>query len=114
MSSRKLIVLDDDEVAREIVSASAQRAGFSCVGYSSAAELHQEAGLHEFDLLVLDLNLLDTDGVEVLQYLSGREFKAPILLVSSLEERVLFSTLRVSTSLGLQLLDPVRKPLRPS
>ncbi len=114
MTSRKLIVLDDDDIAREIVSASAQRAGFSCVGYSSAAELRMEADLHEFDLLVLDLNLLDTDGVEVLQYLSGQQFKAPILLVSSLEERVLYSTLRVGSSLGLQLLDPIRKPLRPS
>lgn len=114
MPSRKLIVLDDDEIAREIVSASAQRAGFSSVGYSSAAELRVEQNLHEFDLLVLDLNLLDTDGVEVLQYLSAQKFKAPILLVSSLEERVLYSTLRVGSSLGLQLLDPVRKPLRPS
>lgn len=114
MPSRKLIVLDDDEIAREIVSASAQRAGFSCVGYSSAAELREETKLHDYDMLVLDLNLLDTDGIEVLQYLSGQEFQAPILLVSSLEERVLYSTLRVGSSMGLQLLDPVRKPLRPS
>ncbi len=114
MPNRKLIVLDDDDIAREIVSASAQRAGFECTGYASAKQFQAESKLHEHDFLVLDLNLEDTDGIEVLQLLSKQDFRAPILLVSGLEERVLFSTMRVGAALGLQLLEPIRKPLRPS
>ena len=112
--ARKLVVLDDDDVACEIVCASAAKAGFSAVSYGSVATFQRSNDIEDCDLLVLDLNLLDTDGVEVLKYLATLRFPAPILLVSSLEERVLYSTLRVGTSLGLQLLDPVRKPIRPS
>ena len=114
MINRKLIVLDDDDVACEIVSASAVKAGFEPASFSSAASLRASAQLDSCDLLVLDLNLDDTDGVEVLKYLGDQRFQAPILLVSSLEERVLYSTLRVGSSLGLHLLTPLRKPLRPS
>ena len=82
MLNRKLIVLDDDEVACEIVSASAAKAGFEPVAFSSADALRGSPDLDDCDLLVLDLNLSDTDGVEVLHYLGQRRFEPPILLIS--------------------------------
>jgi CheY-like chemotaxis protein len=45
------------------------------------------AGTHDFNLVLMDLMLPDTDGIELTKYLIGNKIKIPIVFISAYTER---------------------------
>lgn len=79
---RVLIVEDAADVA-EAVAASLARAGFAC---DIAADVAHAAGFiqaHEFDVLVLDINLPDGDGRDFLRKLRRDGVRTPVLMLTA-------------------------------
>jgi CheY-like chemotaxis protein len=52
------------------------------------------------------------DGVELLRFLAEQEYRAPVLIVSGFDRRVLESAFRLGEALGLNMAGPVEKPVR--
>jgi DNA-binding response OmpR family regulator len=66
-----VLVVEDDEVLREVVVESLRAQGHRTVGLDCAEALNDEAGGKPVDLLILDLNLPGEDGLSV-----ARRFRA--------------------------------------
>ena len=86
MPSREVLVVDDSKVMREMIIAclrGEERLGFSQA--SSGLEAIEQLSLHPFDLVVLDLNMPDIGGVEVVEFIRGQDKlrQLPILIVTT-------------------------------
>jgi EAL domain-containing protein (putative c-di-GMP-specific phosphodiesterase class I)/CheY-like chemotaxis protein len=109
-----LHVIDDDPVIRTLVCRVGERAGFRAEGFSSPAAFLEASVLEPPDLVVLDLAIGDTDGIAVLEALARRRCSVPLIVSSGLDDRLLGSAVRIGRSLGLTMLEPLRKPAGPA
>ncbi len=81
-----VLVVDDSKVMRDMVVACLRAiAGTSFVHASSGLEAIERLSLAPFDLMVLDLNMPDVSGFEVLEFVRGQDkLRAlPILIVTT-------------------------------
>jgi two-component system, chemotaxis family, chemotaxis protein CheY len=82
----KILVVDDSKVMRDMIVACLRAvAGASFVHAGSGLEAIERLSLDEFDLVVLDLNMPDIGGVEVLEFVRDQDrLRAlPILVVTT-------------------------------
>jgi two-component system phosphate regulon response regulator PhoB len=79
-----ILVVDDDEDLRRLLERELIAAGHRVVQAASGAEALERARRHQPTLLLLDVNLPDIDGIEVLRRLkdSPTTARAAVLLVS--------------------------------
>src|SRR5690606_13170771 len=107
----KLLVIDDQPDLCEFISEAA-----SGLGFVSRAVTEPEAfrrAVHEFQptVVVLDLQMPDADGIELLRYLGERGSKAHVLVASGMDQRVLATAQQIGRSQGLQMLGALQKPI---
>lgn len=82
----EVLVVDDSKVMREMVMACLrQREGFSFSQAASGLEAIERLSLHSFDVLVLDLNMPDIGGIEVIEFVRAQDrLRAlPILVLTT-------------------------------
>jgi DNA-binding response OmpR family regulator len=113
MSRHPTLLLIDDEPALADYMASAAR----LCGFEPAVAVNEQSFHRLFDelrpqVVVLDLGMPGTDGVEFLRYLAQNGFKGPVLIVSGFDRRVLESAFRLGSALGLHMTGPLEKPVR--
>jgi two-component system chemotaxis response regulator CheY len=82
----EVLVVDDSKVMREMVIACLR--AIEGIGFAHAAsglEAIEQLSLHNFDLVVLDLNMPDIGGVEVVEFIRGQDTlrTLPILIVTT-------------------------------
>ncbi len=61
----KLVVVEDDEIYRELVVSSLNQLGFPCRGVGCHQELQVALIIQQADIILLDLNLGDEDGLDI-------------------------------------------------
>lgn len=108
----RALIFDDDPALCRLYSRVAAEAGFAPCAASTRAEFDQEFRDGIPELVVLDLHLGETDGVEVLRFLSGTGYVKPIILVSGADQRVLTTTGRLARDLHLNIAGVLAKPAR--
>ncbi len=81
MQQAKILLIEDDELASEMVYSYLQECGFEVTAVFTATESVSYVKNNSYDLLILDLNLPDFDGYEVLK--SIRKFTSIPVIVSS-------------------------------
>ena len=69
--SRLAIVDDDEELREKIMVPALQVAGFDATGLANALQLYRMWASSPFDLVLLDVELPDDDGVEIARHLRG-------------------------------------------
>jgi two-component system response regulator RegX3 len=80
----RIAVLEDDVSQRELVSQWLQLAGHQCHAFEQGAALLRRLQGETFDVLVLDWNVADMNGIEVLRKLRHQlRSSVPVLFVSS-------------------------------
>ena len=83
---KRLLVVDDSKLMRDMVSACLRPLGPVAFEYASTGlEAIERLALAGFDLVVLDLNMPDVGGVEVIEFVRSQDrLKAlPILVVTT-------------------------------
>lgn len=108
----RLLLIDDEPALADFMAAAARMTGFD-----PAIARDQDSFVRAFgdvrpEVVVLDLGMPKTDGVEFLRYLAAEEFGGPVLIVSGFDRRVLESAFRLGTELGLRMAGPLEKPVR--
>jgi pimeloyl-ACP methyl ester carboxylesterase len=67
---------------------------------------------HRFDVVLLDLEMPELDGIGVLEALAKLRCGCAIIVASGLDERLVGAAVRIGRSLGLQMLEPLAKPFQ--
>jgi two-component system, chemotaxis family, chemotaxis protein CheY len=82
----EILVVDDSRVIREMVAACLKPdSSLVVVQASSGLEAIEQLSLRRFDLMILDLNMPDIGGIEVLEFVRGQERLSalPIIIVTT-------------------------------
>ncbi|GLV30879.1 DNA-binding response regulator [Sphingobium sp. TomTYG75] len=85
MNSRqaRLIVVDDDPDIRDLIVQQLRQEHYEVVAAGCLGELYQALSVHAADLIVLDLNLPDGDGLTLCRELRAEGNDVPIIMVSA-------------------------------
>jgi len=82
----EILVVDDSKVMREMIVACLRpRADFVFTHASSGLEAIERLSLNRFDVVVLDLNMPDIGGIEVVEFVRGQDTlrDLPIIIVTT-------------------------------
>ena len=83
-----ILVIDDEAPNREILRRQLERKGHKVTTVRSATETYAELGQQRFDLVLLDILMPDTNGIEILETLKSDPgtSEIPVVMVSGLKE----------------------------
>lgn len=107
-----LLLIDDEPSVGRFIAHAAAECGYRAVATSGAEAFKREFRDHDPDVLALDLSMPGVDGIELLRFLAERKCKAPILIISGFDRRVLESSIRLGEALGLNMAGSLTKPVR--
>jgi len=110
MKHRILVIDDEKDVGQFICDATAGMA-LSCVATTDEAAFFEEL-TPSTTLILLDLVMPDTDGIQILRLLASQQCKVAIVLMSGIGKRVIESAEKLATSLGLNIVGSLQKPFR--
>jgi EAL domain-containing protein (putative c-di-GMP-specific phosphodiesterase class I) len=108
-----LLGLDDDPHMSDVVRAIGEQAGFDVTMTTSAKLFTESLRRLEPDLVLLDLQMPGTDGVQMLRLLADGAVHAGVLLVSGMDQRTIGSAEQYGLSRGLRVLGTLQKPFTP-
>jgi two-component system cell cycle response regulator CtrA len=80
----RVLLVEDDSTMAASIALMLRSAGFACETAALGEDGLEIARLHEHDVIVLDLNLPDIDGYEVLRRLRLARIRTPVLILSGL------------------------------
>jgi len=107
----RLLIVDGDREVTDLVATVGRRVGYAVASAPSGAAFVQLLESFQPSLIMMELNLPDTDGVELLRSLAARACSASVVLVSRVDERVLSAAQELGQSHGLAMCGALAKPL---
>jgi DNA-binding response OmpR family regulator len=110
--SPRLLLIDDEPALADYVASAARLCGFEPAVAANEPSFRALFDSHAPQVVVLDLGMPGTDGVEYLRFLAAKDFAGPVLIVSGFDRRVLESAFRLGSALGLRMAGPLEKPVR--
>jgi two-component system OmpR family response regulator len=104
----RILVVDDDDDIRDLITAQLVRDGHDVAGVSSIADIRPSLAQRPTDLIVLDLNLPDGDGLNLCRELRTEGVTSGIIMVTARDSAI-------DRVLGLELGadDYLTKPFEP-
>ena len=112
MTDRSLLIVDDEPAICRLIQAAAQESGFSVVAVHDGDAFKEAYLAGPPEVIVMDLGLPGSDGIELLRFLAERKSSAQILVISGHGECVLDSARRLGTIRGLKMAGIISKPIR--
>ena len=112
MAQPRLLLIDDEPALGEFLASVASECGFDPVLTSEDERFREQFLADRPDMVALDLGMPGMDGVELLRFLAREDYRAPVLIVSGFDRRVLESAFRLGEALGLRMVGPLEKPAR--
>lgn len=79
----RILVVEDDKQLLTEMKIGLERNGFTVDTASTGAEGEEKAYVIDYDAVLLDLNLPDKDGLEILSFLRSSGRNLPVLIVSA-------------------------------
>jgi len=107
----RILVVDDEDDVGEFIAAAAQSLDLSCTVTTNAHDFMSAISPH-VELIMIDLMMPDTDGIELLRLLGQQACMARIVLMSGFDQRVLESAEGLARELGLSVGGSLQKPFR--
>ncbi|WP_418103626.1 sigma-54-dependent transcriptional regulator [Vibrio harveyi] len=78
----KIALIEDDDIVRQATSQWLQLAGFDVTAFSLGEEGKAAILIQEFDAIVSDVRLPDTDGLSILESLIANHIPTPVILIT--------------------------------
>jgi EAL domain-containing protein (putative c-di-GMP-specific phosphodiesterase class I) len=110
-STNRLLILDDDPDVLQFLAEVGRQCRYDVALTSSSAELRDIYDTFVPSMILLDLRYGQGDAIEVMSYLKQHGCRAPIMLVSGVDERVLAAAQRVGLEHGLTMVGATVKPV---
>ena len=112
MAQPRLLLIDDEPALAQFLATAAEDCGFEPLITSRDEDFRAQFLAVRPEMVALDLGMPGMDGVELLRFLSGEDYRSPVLIVSGFDRRVLESAFRLGEALGLTMVGPLEKPVR--
>ncbi len=118
---QRILIVDDEDIIGETLKAYLENHNFEASYLTDAVNLVSKLDSEVCDLVILDLALADTDGLEVLEMLKLRNQQLPVLILTGMgyDDELMNEAMRlradgyVSKTMALpHLLAEVRRILR--
>ena len=97
MSQPRILVVDDDEALRVLVRSQLEGAGYELDEANDGASAIQKLGAGFYDLMLLDINMPEKSGIDVLRFWKEKALKCRVIMLTG---RVGFSIATESLKLG--------------
>ncbi|SOD19205.1 EAL domain-containing protein [Nitrosomonas ureae] len=115
-SNVKIMILDDDTFMLKLLTRMLAKLGYTsvitCDNGSDALRKIDHIDTRP-DLILLDLNMPDMDGIEFVRYLVDRKYHGKLILVSGEDERMLKTAERLVHAHKISMLGYLLKPVNP-
>jgi DNA-binding response OmpR family regulator len=112
MAMPRLLLIDDEPALAAFVAKAAGMCGFEPVIAEQDQQFRDLFHRQRPQMVALDLGMPGMDGIELLRFLAGEDYRDPVLIISGFDRRVLESAYRLGEALGLQMVGPLEKPAR--
>jgi len=80
----KILLLEDDSLLNQAISKYLITTGHTVQAYRDGHEALNELSQHIYDLLILDINVPNIDGLELLEILHEKKIQTPAIFISAL------------------------------
>ena len=107
----RMLVIDDEEDICDLIAEIGERHGLEVKTLSNTEQVTDLLVDFKPDLIMLDLMMPGTDGVEMLRLLAEHVKQAKLCLISGSDTRVLNSARRLGSAHGLDVVAALEKPL---
>ena len=81
----KVLIIEDDKQLAKEMKTGLERQGFTVDIANTGLEGEEKAIITDYDAVLLDLNLPDRDGLDILAFLRNSGRNMPVLIVSARE-----------------------------
>lgn len=109
---KKVYIIDDDALIVEMLSQFISMLGYEVEGFTSAINYFADYPDDEGDYaIMLDLNMPDMDGIEVIRQLAERDSNASLILISGYDTSVLHSAEKLAHAHNLKIIGSLTKPI---
>ena len=109
--SCKIFIVDDDEQQAVLMQAMAETAQLKTEVFTNSIDFLNTT-IKENDTVVLDLQMPDKDGIEIMRELAAQNINPNFILVSGFDERVLHSAKQLAESKHLNVVATLSKPIK--
>jgi EAL domain-containing protein (putative c-di-GMP-specific phosphodiesterase class I) len=103
-------ILDDEPEFREFITQIATAAGVATRSFGDVTSLEMALTEGLPEVIVLDLSLGDSDGIDVIRSLAASRFAGAILLISGCDANTIKEVSRIGARHGLNMLPFLQKP----
>lgn len=79
----RLLVIEDNIELSKSMKKGLENMNFKVDISNTGEEGEEKASINEYDVILLDLNLPDTDGIKVLKYLRKKSIETPIIIITA-------------------------------
>ena len=86
---KKALVVDDEESMRYVVASQLNQLGYECVTASSGREAFEKLAIQKFDLMMLDVRMPGSSGLEVLSRVRVDYPRICIVMLSALVDVII-------------------------
>src|SRR5437660_7078103 len=108
----RLLVVDDEARFATLIKRAAEGSGFEVVITRDARSFTAAARSWHPTVIMLDLHMPDTDGIQLLRSLAADQCPAHVVISSGAEGRVLEAAMRLGHKRGLKMSGVLAKPFR--
>ncbi len=110
MPQPTLYILDDDQEYANLLVEFASGSGWNAIAeYDPVVFLEKD--LSDVHVLVLDLNMPELDGIEVIRAIAEKKYKITLVLVSGFDARVLHSAQQLAEAHHIKVAASLTKPI---
>jgi EAL domain-containing protein (putative c-di-GMP-specific phosphodiesterase class I)/DNA-binding CsgD family transcriptional regulator len=108
----RLLILDDDDAIGRLIMRVAALSAIDAVAVTEATAFAQHLRVDPPQVIMLDLQLTETDGVEQMRFLAQQGYSGSVVLMSGYDSRVLATACELAQTLGLKVGGVLEKPLK--
>lgn len=112
MPGSRILIIDDDTAFATFVERVARLTGFEAVSETDSGRFLAQVAAWLPHVIMLDLNMPRTDGIELLRELAQAATTAKLLLASGVDQRILDTARQLGIEMGLDIVGTVQKPVR--
>lgn len=112
MRARNLLIIDDEPAVARLIGKVAAGSGYSVKITACSDEFMDEVVALDPAVIFLDLAMPGLDGIELLRYLAAVRSKAHIVILSGSDPRVIETSGRLGSKIGLRIARALAKPVR--